>query len=305
MIKDIGKAAARSPGKPVTLLAETKSLLRRTGLHARKRLGQHFLVDEEVLRLIVAAAELGPGDIVLEVGPGLGILTLELAKRAGLVVAVELDDRLAALLGETLGSFPNVRIVNRDILKVEPGALLGEVVPDAAGGSCRYRVVANLPYYITSKALRHFLEAESKPESMVVMVQKEVAQAIIARPGDLSLLALSIQFYAEPKLVSYVPASAFYPPPEVDSALLRLDIRSGPKVAVGDPDRFFGFVRAGFSAARKQLVNSFSGALGKPRDEVLAMLEQAGIAPERRAEMLSLEEWANLWRVYRQSDENA
>lgn len=305
MIKDINKAAAGSPGKRVTLLAETKSLLRRTGLRARKRLGQHFLVDEEALAKILAAAELDTGDIVLEVGPGLGILTLELAKRAGLVVAVELDDQLAVLLGETMGSFSNVRIVNRDILKVEPGDLLREVVPDAAGGDYRYRVVANLPYYITSKALRHFLEAESKPESMVVMVQKEVAQAITARPGDLSLLALSIQFYAEPKLVSYVPASSFYPAPEVDSALLRLDIRSEPKVEVGDPDRFFGLVRAGFSSARKQLVNSLSGALGKSRDEVFAILEQAGIAPERRAEMLSLEEWANLWRVYRQSDENA
>ncbi|MFA5317486.1 MAG: 16S rRNA (adenine(1518)-N(6)/adenine(1519)-N(6))-dimethyltransferase RsmA, partial [Dehalococcoidales bacterium] len=261
-MKGFKKAAVRSPVDSGALFAETRRLLQRFDLRARKRLGQRFLVDEEVLHMIVAAAEIMPDVVVLEVGPGLGILTKELARRAGLVVAVELDDRLAALLVETLGSFSNVRIVNRDILKVDPGALMQEAVSPASGGSPRYRVVANLPYYITSKALRHFLEAESKPESMVIMVQKEVAQAIIAEPGDLSLLALSVQFYAEPKLVSYVPASSFYPVPEVDSALLRLDIRSRPKVAVGDPDRFFGLLRAGFSSPRKQLVNSLSGSLG-------------------------------------------
>lgn len=297
MIKGAKKVAAYQSG---TLLGETRNLLRRASLFARKRLGQHFLVDEEVLNKILEAAEVGKDDIVLEVGPGLGILTKELARRAGLVLAVELDDNLAALLCETLGSLSNVRIINRDILDVEPDELLRE----AARENRCYRVVANLPYYITSPVFRHFLEAKVKPESMMVMVQKEVGQAIIAQPGGLSLLALSIQFYAEPKLVSYVPASSFYPPPKVDSALLRLDIRPRPKVEVGDPARFFGLVRAGFSAPRKQLLNSLSGVLGKTKDEVLVMLEQSTIDPRRRAETLSLEEWANLWRVYRQGDEN-
>ncbi|RJQ39243.1 MAG: ribosomal RNA small subunit methyltransferase A [Dehalococcoidia bacterium] len=285
MTKDAKKIA------PPSLLDDTRNLLRRAGLVARKRLGQHFLVDEEVLAKILAAAGVSSGDTVIEVGPGLGILTVELTKRAKEVVAVELDDNLAALLKETLVGLPNVRIINRDILDVEPEELL-------EGESPRYRVIANLPYYITAPVFRHFLEAKIKPESMVVMVQKEVARNIIAGPGDLSLLALSIQFYAEPKLVTYVPASSFYPPPKIDSAVLRLEILPRPRFEVGDPGRFFGLVKAGFSAPRKQLLNSLSGGLGKTREEISAILEKAKIDSKRRAEMLSLEEWANLWRVY-------
>jgi 16S rRNA (adenine1518-N6/adenine1519-N6)-dimethyltransferase len=290
MVKDTKKIA------PPSLLDETRNLLRRAGLVARKRLGQHFLVDEEVLAKILAAAEVNSGDTIIEVGPGLGILTMALAKRAGMVVAVELDDNLADLLKETLVGLPNVRVINRDILDVEPDELLGD--------NRHYRVVANLPYYITAPVFRHFLEAKAKPESMVVMVQKEVANNIIAKPGDLSLLALSIQFYAEPKLVTYVPASSFYPAPEIDSAVLRLEIRPRPKVEVGNPDRFFGLVKAGFSARRKQLINSLSGGLGKSREEVTAILGRAKIDPKRRAEMLSLEEWAALWRIYNKHNEN-
>lgn len=288
MVKDAKNIA------PPSLLDETKGLLRRAGLVARKRLGQHFLVDQEVLGKILAASEVSSRDLIIEVGPGLGILTVELARRARTVVAVELDDNLAALLKETLVGLDNVRIINRDILDVEPDELLRE----AAEASSHYRVIANLPYYITAPVFRHFLEAKIKPESMVVMVQKEVAQNIIAKPGDLTLLALSIQFYAEPKLVTYVPANSFYPPPKIDSAVLRLEIRPRPKVDVGDPDRFFGLIRAGFSARRKQLLNSLSGGLGKTREEISAILEHANIDPKRRAEMLSLEEWADLWRVY-------
>lgn len=299
MIKGTRKTGDRPEAKTETLLDETRNLLRRAGLVARKRLGQHFLVDGDVLAKILAAAEVDSGDLIVEVGPGLGILTIELAKRARMVVAVELDDNLAALLKETLVGLFNVRIINRDILDVEPDELLRE----AGGEASRYRVIANLPYYITAPVFRHFLEGNVKPESMVVMVQKEVAQNIIAKPGDLSLLALSIQFYAEPKLVTYVPASSFYPPPKIDSAVLRLEIRPKPKVDVGNPDRFFGLVKAGFSARRKQLVNSLSGALGKSREEVFAILEQANMDPKRRAEMLSLEEWAALWHVYDKSNE--
>jgi len=284
MTKDQKKIA------PPSLRDETRNLLRRAGLVARKRLGQHFLVDEEILAKILAAADVKSGETVIEVGPGLGILTVQLARRARTVVAVELDDNLAAFLRDNLGSLPNVRIINRDILDVEPEELLE--------GETRYRVVANLPYYITSPVFRHFLEAKIKPESMVVMVQKEVANNIIAKPGDLSLLALSIQFYAEPKLVTYVPASSFFPPPKIDSAVLRLEILAKPRVKVGDPDRFFGLIKAGFSAPRKQLLNSLFGGLGKTREEVLAVLEKAKIDPKRRAETLSLEEWAGLWQVF-------
>ena len=288
------------------LWLETRRLMRRYHLRARKRLGQHFLVDEEALGRIVAAAELEPRDVVMEVGPGLGMLTRELAGRAGSVVAVELDDRLADILGQTLSSFPNVFIVNRSVLEIEPGALIRETVPlPEFDGQLHYKVVANLPYYITSAALRHFMEAKVRPDSMVVMVQKEVAEAIIAKPGDMSLLSVSIQFYAEPRLVSYVPAASFYPAPEVDSAVLRLNLHSQPAVAVSDEAGFFDLVRAGFSAARKQLVNSLAKGLGCSREDVLSILERAGISSRRRAETLSISEWAGLWRVYSQNDENA
>jgi 16S rRNA (adenine1518-N6/adenine1519-N6)-dimethyltransferase len=276
-----------------SLLAETRRLLRRYGLHARKGLGQHFLVDRDVLGLIMGAAALTASDVVVEVGPGLGVLTRELAGRAGRVFAVELDDRLAAGLKEGLSLLHNVSVVNGDILKVDLAALLKE-----SGGRGKYKVVANLPYYITSPVLRHFLEASVRPQTMVVMVQKEVAETIAARPGRMSLLSVSVQFYAEATIVGHVPAESFYPVPEVDSAVLRIDVYPEPRVFVSDIDGFFGLVRAGFSAARKQLVNSLAQGLGLSREEALPLLEKAGIQPTRRAETLSLEEWARLWGLF-------
>jgi len=281
------------------LLTETRGLLRRYGLHARKGLGQHFLIDRGVLEIILEAAALTPDDLVIEVGPGLGVLTRELAKRAGRVIAVELDDRLAAALKEDLTFLHNVIVVNGDILKLDPVDLLREVGLIVEPGSpASYRVVANLPYYITAPVLRHFLEAALKPQSMVVMVQKEVAETIAARPGRMSLLSVSVQFYGEPVIVDYVPAASFYPVPEVDSAVLKIDVCPEPRVAVGDEDGFFRLVRAGFSAARKQLVNSLARGLGMSRIEVLPFLEKAGIEPKRRAETLALDEWARLWVVF-------
>ena len=276
-----------------SLLTEVRRLLRRYGLHARKKLGQHFLIDRGVLEIILEAAALTPSDVVIEVGPGLGVLTRELAKRAGRVIAVELDDRLAAALQENLASLHNVSVVNGDILKLDPAVLLEE---SASQGE--YKVVANLPYYITAPVLRHFLEASVRPQTMIVMVQKEVAEAIAARPGRMSLLGISVQFYGEPVIVDYVPAASFYPVPEVDSAVLRIDVYPGPRVAVGDENGFFRLVRAGFSAARKQLVNSLAQGLGSSREQVLPLLAEAGIEPKRRAETLSLDEWARLWMVF-------
>jgi len=270
-------------------------MLRHFDLKARKRLGQHFLIDEEVLHLITSAAELTPTDIVLEIGPGLGVLTKELAKRAGRVIAVELDDKLAALLKQTLASFDNVTILNEDILRLDPAALLPP--------SNNYKVVANLPYYITSPVLRHFLEASVKPKLMLVMVQKEVAEAIVAEPGKRSVLSISVQFYGKPKIVSYVPAQSFHPAPEVDSAILRVNVYPQPAVAVTDEKGFFEMVRAGFTASRKQIVNSLAQGLKSPKPEVLALLEIADIVPQRRAETLTLEEWAQLWQVFAQGKE--
>jgi 16S rRNA (adenine1518-N6/adenine1519-N6)-dimethyltransferase len=287
------------PKSSPSLLSQTKAILRRFDLRAKKGLGQHFLIDEQVLETIVTAAGLVPTDTVIEVGPGLGILTAELARRAGWVIAIELDNRLADILQKTL-PYDNVVILNEDVLGTDPGALLQGSAPHFPSVLSSYKVVANLPYYITSPVIRHFLEAPVKPETMVVMVQKEVAEAITAGAGQRSVLSISVQFYGKPNIVTYVPAAAFFPTPEVDSAVVKIDVYRHPPVDVANVDGFFKLVRAGFAAARKQVANSLSQGLGMPKNEVLSMLEKAAIDPQRRAETFNLEEWAGLWRVYNQ-----
>ncbi len=280
------------------MLAETRKLLRRFKLRARKGLGQHFLIDGEVLETILEAADLTPEDTVIEVGPGLGIMTRELATRAGWVIAIELDNQLAEALKKTLAPFENVVIVNEDILGTDPKTLLQGQAPDFPLQLRSYKVVANLPYYITSPVIRHFLEASVKPEVMVVMVQKEVAEVIVAGPGQRSLFSNSVQFYGKPDIVTTVPAGSFYPAPEVDSAVVRIDVYSRPPVEVADVDGFFKLMRAGFTASRKQIANSLAQGLGLPKDEALTLLVKADIDHHRRAETFSLEEWANLWRIF-------
>jgi 16S rRNA (adenine1518-N6/adenine1519-N6)-dimethyltransferase len=270
--------------------AQVKRLLRQSGLRARKSLGQHFLADASVTQTIVEAAELSSADTVIEVGPGLGILTAELVGRAGNVVAVELDTKLASLLKRRLASPPNLRVIDADILKVSPSELLE--------GKSRYKVVANLPYYITSPVLRYFVEALPKPSLMVVMVQKEVGEAIVAGPGKMSLLAVSLQVYSKPSIISHVPAQCFYPQPKVDSVIVRFDMLPEPAVKVADMDSLFELVRAGFSLPRKQLHNSLAHSLGIKPAEVASLLEGANIDSKRRAETLSLEEWARLYKVW-------
>jgi 16S rRNA (adenine1518-N6/adenine1519-N6)-dimethyltransferase len=300
-------ASRRHYPKVEPLLDETKGLLRRFDLKARKGLGQHFLIDREVLGLITSAAELTPADVIMEIGPGLGVLTTELARQAGWVVAIELDSKLAAILEQTLAPFDNVTIVNADILQVEPAALLREqkaMFPPAISSPFNYKVVANLPYYITAHVLRHFLEASVKPQIMVVMLQKEVAEAIVAEPGQMSLLSISVQFYGEPRIISNVPARCFYPAPAVDSAILRVDVYPQPAVAVTNKGSFFELVRAGFTASRKQIGNSLAQGLGLSKPEVLSLLGRAGIVPQRRAETLTLDEWAQLWQVFTQVGES-
>lgn len=295
-MKATGKTRNKYSPQKESLLTQTRELLRRYHLRAKKGLGQNFLIDEEVLKLIVAAAQLSPPDVVLEIGPGLGVLTRELARQAGSVLAIELDDKLASILQQTLASFQNVTIITRDVLSIEPAALLQDTRTDLPPQG--YKVVANLPYYVTSAVLRHFLEASVKPEMMVVMVQKEVAGEIIAKPGRMSLLSVSVQLYGEPEIVSYVPARCFYPAPEVDSAILRITLYPQPAVEIPDKESFFALVRAGFTASRKQIVNSLAQGLGLPKAEVLSLLEKTGIVSQRRAETLTLEEWARLWRVF-------
>ena len=277
------------PDKATQFSAQAKSLLRQFGLKARKSLGQHFLVDEAVLNTIIEAAELSLKDTVIEVGPGLGILTNELARRAGQVIAVELDAELASLLQRRLVSLSNLLLINADILQVKLSQLLG--------GKSKYKVVANLPYYITSPVLRYFVEASPKPSLMVVMVQKEVGQAIVASAGNMSLLAVSLQMYSRIRIVSPVPAQSFYPQPKVDSVILRFDILPEPAVKVADIRGFFEVVKGGFSSPRKQLHNSLAHGLGMKPAEVAPFLKRAAIDTERRAETLSLEEWAKLYEV--------
>lgn len=284
---------ASSPGESQTLVGQSKSLLRQFGLHARKGLGQHFLIDRNVLGKSISAADLGPDDVVVEVGPGLGILTEELAKTAKVVIAIEVDPQMSAILSQRLGHLSNVTIVEADVLEVD----ITEVVGSAAGhGKPGYKVVANLPYFIATAAIRGFLEAEIKPERMVVMVQKEIAQNIVAAGGKNGILSISVALYGKPSLVSYVRPRSFYPPPEVDSAIVRIDVYEGPALNVNTDD-FFRVVKAGFSSPRKQLRNSLAHGLSIPPSTAAVLLNEAGISLQRRAETLSLEEWGKVYEA--------
>ena len=279
-------------------LAETRQRLAAAGLRPRKGLGQHFLIDVDVLNGIVAAADPTSRDIILEIGPGLGVLTRELARRAAHVFAVELDDNLARLLAREMAGFNNVTIINGDILKLDITPALAAVRrenPAATG----YKVTANLPYYITAPVLRHLLEARVRPESLVVTVQREVAAAIADR-DRMGLLAVSVRFYGEPEVVAAVPAQCFYPAPRVDSAILRIKTNPQPPLGEDMTPGFFALVRAGFAAPRKRLLNSLAQGLGTDRPEVAALLSRAGIDAERRAETLNITEWVTLFRIYRE-----
>jgi len=278
-----------------------RRLLRDYGLQPRKSLGQHFLVDRGALQRIVRAADLVSTDTVIEVGPGPGILTRELLARAGRVIAVEKDERMADMLARELAD-PRLTVVTGDMLEVAPEALLDLEVrsplPFREGGQGvgSYKVVANLPYYVAAPILRQFLEARLRPKLMVVLLQKEVAERAAARPGDMSLLSLGVQLYARPTVVGIVKAGSFYPPPKVDSAIVRLDVLEQPAADVA-PELFFKVAAAGFSAKRKQVANSLAHGLGIERDEAVKALREAGIEPQRRAETLSIPEWAALCRA--------
>ena len=257
---------------------------------AKKSLGQHFLVDRGVLGRILDAAELEPDDVVVEIGPGRGILTRELAARVSRVVAVEIDQGLAQALKGVLSKYANVSIIATDAREAEPESLVG-------GSS--YKVVANLPYYAASPIVRRFLEAEHKPGLMVVMVQREVGQRMAASPGDMSLLSVAVQLYGRPRIVSYAPPRAFRPSPKVTSAIVSIQVYPAPILELDSVDEFFRLVRAGFSAPRKQLRNTISHKLAIPKEDAEALLVQGGVDPRRRAETLSLQEWGSLYRVWR------
>ncbi len=272
----------------LTNMRDLRGLLMAHGIRPNKSFGQNFLIDRSVLNKIIDASAIDADDEILEVGAGTGVLTRELAQHAKRVVAVEIERDMLTLLEETTGSYKNVELVARNLLQLDPSEVFAQRP---------YKLVANLPYYITAPTFRHFLESANPPRLLVVMVQLEVAQRIVAAPGDLSLLAVSIQFYGQPRIVARVPANAFYPAPKVDSAILRVDIR--PQVALSQQERdgFFHVVQAGFCARRKQLHNSLTHGLHYKNELVRSWLASADIDASRRAETVSIEEWLRLWRV--------
>jgi 16S rRNA (adenine1518-N6/adenine1519-N6)-dimethyltransferase len=265
-----------------------KALFDQYRINPKKSLGQNFLHDPAVLEKIASAADLPPDATVVEIGPGTGSLTMQLAETTGRVIAIELDDRLQPILAAQLAPYPNVTVHYADVLAVDVAALAG---PDP------FIVVANVPYYITSAILRHLLEAPVKPLRLVLTVQLEIAERLVAGPGDLSLLAVSVQFYGRPQIVTRLKAGAFWPRPEVDSAVLRIDVYDTPPVDVPSDEAFFRVVRAGFSQKRKQLKNALAGGLRLDNQTAAELLESAEIDSRRRAETLALEEWARLAHV--------
>lgn len=250
-----------------------KELLRKYNIKPSKRLGQNFLIDKSVLRKIIETANLSPRDTVLEIGPGLGILTIELAKRAKKVMAVEKDKKMCRILKEILRDYRNVKIINQDALSYELQVT-------------SYKLIANLPYYITSPVIRKFLEAENPPKEMVLMVQKEVAQRIVAKPLRMNLLAVAVQFYAKAEIVSYVRKKSFYPQPRVDSAIIKIVPQPIPKI---NTKKFFQLVKTGFSSKRKMLKNNL-----KINESILKKIR---INPKARAENLSIPDWLSLYEI--------
>ena len=261
------------------------ALIKQYGLHADKRLGQNFLCDRFELECIAAAAEIEDTDSVLEIGPGVGSLTRYLAGYAHEVVAVELDEKFDCILQIILKPYDNVRVVYGDILELSPNQL---------GLPPNYIVAANIPYNITSAIIRHLLESDSKPRRIVLTIQKEVAQRLCEEPPKMSLLALSVQVYGKPTIIRLIPAAAFYPAPQVDSAVVRIEIHPEPIINAPYLPVFFRLIKAGFSQKRKTLRNALSAGLATSTEEVEALLDQTKIDPQRRAETLSLEEWGSL-----------
>ena len=270
---------------------DSKALLRKYGLRPRKSLGQNFLVDPSGLRKVMEAAQVGPTDEVLEIGAGLGSLTVLLAQTAAAVKAVEVDGNLIAPLHEALSPYTNVNVVEGDMLALNPDDLM----PHAG-----YLVVANIPYYITSALIRHLLEASRKPARITLTMQKEVAERITARDGKMSLLALSVQVYGEARLAAVIPAGCFYPAPDVDSAVITIALHHQPLIPTEALDDFFSLARAGFSQKRKTLRNALSGGLGVAASQTADLLVKAEINPERRAETLTIAEWQRLTEAWRQ-----
>lgn len=282
----------------LTDLRTIKSLLTYYNVSAQKQLGQHFLIDKEALLELVASAELTDKDFVVEIGPGFGVLTFQLTERAGRVLAIETDKKILEILKALGSTLANLEILPTSILKLDSAYLYNKYLEwsRVRMGETKYKLVANLPYYITSSIIKLVLEGERKPEVISIMVQKEVAERITAKPGEMSVLAISVQVYGQADIVRIVPKKSFWPAPEVDSAILRIRPYDEPQYDIADIKKFFRVVKAGFGEKRKQLHNSLSGALRIEDEEVVDILNDLKIDPKRRPQDLSIEEWVSLYK---------
>ncbi len=264
-------------------IKDLKVAMQLAGIKANKGLGQHFLIDKESVDAIIESAEITPRDTVFEVGPGLGVMTDELAKTEAQIVAVETDHNLVELLRRRLPD--NVKVEEADIMKFNLANLPAD-----------YKVVANVPYYITSPIIRLLMESQNPPVQSVLLIQKEVAERIAAKPGSMSILALSVQFYADVELVVDVPRDRFYPIPNVDSTVIKIVRKPQPAFAA-DTNKLFRLIKAGYGEKRKQLRNSLSGGLQLTTDQAAALIKTAGLTETARAQELSLEQWKLLYDV--------
>lgn len=266
------------------------------GITPRKSLGQNFLIDPGIARAIVAAARIDPGDLVIEIGPGIGALTQFLAQQAGHVIAIELDQHLIPALQAELRHPANLTVIHADALAVDYNTIRQTIGADVCPIEAPVRVVGNLPYYITSAFIRRLLESQLNPALIVLTVQMEVAQRMIAEPDEMSLLAVSVQFYGQPRLMMRISPSAFYPQPDVDSAVVA--ITPYPRPLYARAGSVFALARAGFGQRRKQLRNTLASGLGITREQAEGILLASRIDPARRAETLGIDEWITLASHY-------
>ncbi len=272
-------------------LDELKTFLQQSHLRPKDYLGQNFLVDEDALEKIIAAADLQTTDTVLEVGPGLGVLTAELAPRVGKLIAVEKDRNIIPILKKHMKRFENVEIYHEDILRFHAAKFI----------SGDYKVVANIPYYLTSKLLQHFLELETPPKLLVLMVQKEVGERVIASAGELSVLGISVQIYADAQIMGQVSKTSFWPVPKVDSVILKITPHDKyPEIT--DKKIFFRLVKLAFSGKRKQIHNTLTNGLKLPKDKIFQMLEKSGIEPTTRPQDVEIREWIKLYQIISKED---
>ncbi len=259
---------------------QTKELLRKYNIRPNKTMGQNFLINENTLKKIIKAADLSKDDIVLEVGPGLGILTKELAQKARKVITIEKDKEIVEVLKKELEDYKNVEIICGDILEINLEFLKN------------YKVVANIPYYLTSHLIRILLELENQPKEITILIQKEVAERICASPPKMTLLAISVQFYTRPEIISYISKEDFWPEPKIDSAIMKItDIKKPEDINI---KKFFKLVKAGFSSPRKQLVNNLSNKLNINKEEIKTALTECNLDIQVRAERLQITDWVKL-----------